>query len=123
VHLFASFSRESRVLMRGVFYTGTSVTLRNLRLDHPRHWCSPWFWRFDYPRHFWLWLCIICLLRSTLALPTTFSLPFITSFTVCATSSSGCISGSSTSDSSASNLSRSKHHWFRNRVLVLVRLF
>jgi len=31
---------------------------------------------FNHPRHFWLWLWLICLLRSTLPLPTTFSAAF-----------------------------------------------
>ena len=33
-----------------IFYSSCSnLILRNLRLDHPRHWCPPWLWRFDHP--------------------------------------------------------------------------
>jgi hypothetical protein len=48
-----------------------AIYLRDLHLEHPRHWCPPWLWRFDHLCHFWLWL--ICLSRSNLTLPTTFS--------------------------------------------------
>jgi hypothetical protein len=62
---------ENRAMIFSSFYSNQII--RNLRSDHPRNWCPPWLWRFDHPRHFWLWLWLICLLRSTLTLPTTFS--------------------------------------------------
>ena len=42
---------------------------------HPRNWCPPWHWHIDHPRHFWLWIWfwLICLSRSNLTLPITFS--------------------------------------------------
>jgi hypothetical protein len=39
---------------------------------YPCNWYPPWYWRINYPCHFWLWL--ICLYCNTLTLPTTFPL-------------------------------------------------